>query len=203
MLLAGKAGVGRRTTTALVAYAHDIAFFSPKMTPRYDDRAFRADLKRVLAEVGLEHKETLLYLEDHQLVTPGILETVNSLLSSGEVPGLFTNAELEQVFGPLKEQMMAEGSMLSPFEFFTARVRAGLHIALSMDPADAEWAARTEANPALFTRCSVHWMDGWSDVGMRAVPRTRLQEAFDASDADDDADVVEQMCAMQLSLIHI
>ena len=151
----------------------------------------------MLAEVGLEHKETLLYLEDHQLVTPGILETVNSLLSSGEVPGLFTNAELEQVFGPLKEQMMAEGSMLSPFEFFTARVRAGLHIALSMDPADAEWAARTEANPALFTRCSVHWMDGWSDVGMRAVPRTRLQEAFDASDADDDADVVEQMCAMQ------
>ena len=197
LLLAGKAGVGRRTTTALVAYAHDIAFFSPKMTPRYDDRAFRADLKRVLAEVGLEHKETLLYLEDHQLVTPGILETVNSLLSSGEVPGLFTNAELEQVFGPLKEQMMAEGSMLSPFEFFTARVRARLHIALSMDPADAEWAARTEANPALFTRCSVHWMDGWSDVGMRAVPRTRLQEAFDASDADDDADVVEQMCAMQ------
>ena len=196
LLLAGKAGVGRRTTTALVAYAHDIAFFSPKMTPRYDDRAFRADLKRVLAEVGLEHKETLLYLEDHQLVTPGILETVNSLLSSGEVPGLFTNAELEQVFGPLKEQMMAEGSMLSPFEFFTARVRAGLHIALSMDPADAEWAARTEANPALFTRCSVHWMDGWSDVGMRAVPRTRLQEAFDASDADDDADVVEQMCAI-------
>jgi dynein heavy chain 2 len=125
LLLAGKAGVGRRTTTALVAYAHDIEFFSPKMTPRYDDRAFRADLKRVLAEVGLERKETLLYLEDHQLVTPGILETVNSLLSSGEVPGLFTNAELEQVFGPLKEQMMAEGSMLSPFEFFTARVRAG------------------------------------------------------------------------------
>jgi hypothetical protein len=34
LLLAGKAGVGRRTTTALVAYAHDIAFFSPKMTPR-------------------------------------------------------------------------------------------------------------------------------------------------------------------------
>ena len=32
LLLAGKAGVGRRTTTALVAYAHDIAFFSPKMT---------------------------------------------------------------------------------------------------------------------------------------------------------------------------
>ena len=197
LLLAGSAGVGRRTASLLVAHVEDVAFFSPKMTLSYDDQAFRADLKRVLAEVVLERKETLLYLEDHQLVAPGILGTVNSLLSSGEVPSLFTNAELEQMFGPLKEQMMAEGSMLSPFQFFTARVRAGLHIVLSMDPADPEWAARTEANPALFTRCSVHWMDGWSDVGMRAVPRMRLREVFDASDADDDADIVEQMCAIQ------
>ena len=197
LLLAGKSGVGRRTTCSLVAFAHDMEFFSPKMTVAYDERSFRVDLKKVLFDVGVENKEILLYLEDHQLVTPAILETVNSLLSSGEVPGLFTNPELEQMFGPLKEQMMTAGSMFSPFEFFTMRVKAGLHIALSMDPSDHEWAIRTESNPALFTRCSVHWMDSWSDVGIRAVPRMRLKEVFDTSKNDDEGDIVEQMCAIQ------
>jgi dynein heavy chain 2 len=77
----------------------------------------------------------------------------------------------------IKEQMNAVGSMLSSFDFFTARVKAGLHIVLSMDPADVEWPSRTESNPAVFTRCSMHWMDTWSDEGMRAVPRMLLAEA--------------------------
>ena len=197
LLLAGRSGVGRRTTASLVAYMHDMDFFSPKMTLSYDERAFRGDLKRILTEVGVENKETLLYIEDHQLVTPAILETINSLLSGGEVPGLFTNQELDQVFGPLKEQMMAEGTMMSPFDFFTARVKSGLHIALSMDPADSDWAGRTESNPALFTRCSMHWMDGWSEEGMNAVPRMLLQDVFAMSSDDDDGNIVEQMSAIQ------
>jgi dynein heavy chain 2 len=85
LLLAGRSGVGRRSTATLVAFMHHMEFFSPKMTLSYDERAFRIDLTRILMEVGVENKETLLFIEDHQLVTPAILETVNSLLSSGEV----------------------------------------------------------------------------------------------------------------------
>jgi dynein heavy chain 2 len=198
LLLAGKSGVGRRTTCSLVAHAHAMEFVSPKMTLKYDERSFRVDLKKILADVGVDNKETLLYLEDHQLVNSAILETVNSLLSGGEVPGLFTNPELETMYAPLREQMATEGSALSPFEFFTQRVKHKLHVALSMDPSDSQWAVRCESNPALFTRCSVHWMDGWSDVGMRAVPRTRLKEVLASAHAsEENGDIVEQMCAIQ------
>lgn len=197
LLLAGRSGVGRRSTSTLVAFMHHMEFFSPKMTLSYDERAFKTDLKRILTEVGVENKETLLFIEDHQLVTPAILETVNSLLSSGEVPGLFTNQELDQMLGSLKDKMNAEGSMLSPFDFFTARVKAGLHIVLSMDPADSDWPSRTESNPALFTRCSMHWMDTWSEEGMRAVPRMLLDEVFSMSEEDDDDNIVEQMAFIQ------
>ena len=44
----------------------------------------------------LEGEEALLYLEDYQLTNPAILETGNSLLSSGEVPGMYTHEELVQ-----------------------------------------------------------------------------------------------------------
>ena len=198
LLLAGRSGAGRRSTASLVAHMQHMEFFSPKMTLAYDERAFKVDLKRILAEVAVENKETLLFIEDHQLVTPAILETVNSLLSSGEVPGLFTQLELDQIFGPLKDRMLAEGTVMSPFDFFTARVKAGLHIALSMDPSDPEWPGRTESNPALFTRCSMHWMSEWNAEGMRAVPEMLLREVFaSAEESDECAAVVEQMSAIQ------
>ncbi len=41
----------------------------------------------------------MLFLEDHQLINPAFLELVNSLLSGGEVPGLFTPEELAKVRG--------------------------------------------------------------------------------------------------------
>ena len=161
LLLAGRSGAGRRSTASLVAHMQHMEFFSPKMTLAYDERAFKVDLKRILAEVAVENKETLLFIEDHQLVTPAILETVNSLLSSGEVPGLFTQLELDQIFGPLKDRMLAEGTVMSPFDFFTARVKAGLHIALSMDPSDPEWPVTHGVEPR-----AVHPVLDALDVGV-------------------------------------
>jgi dynein heavy chain 2 len=53
----------------------------------------------VLRRSGVEAKPVMLFLEDHQLINPAFLELVNSLLSGGEVPGLFTPEELAKVRG--------------------------------------------------------------------------------------------------------
>ena len=168
-MLLRRSGAGRRSSASLVAHMQHMEFFSPKMTLSYDERAFKVDLKRILTEVAVENKETLLFIEDHQLVTPAILETVNSLLSSGEVPGLFSQLELDQIFGPLKDHMLAEGTMMSPFDFFTARVKAGLHIALSMDPSDPEGRRARRVTPHYSLMLNA--LDGLMErEGMRAVP---------------------------------
>ncbi len=39
------------------------------------------------------------------VASEAILECVNSLLASGEVPGLYTHEELEPLLAPLKEHM--------------------------------------------------------------------------------------------------
>ena len=48
----------------------------------------------MMQQAGVEGRDVVLLLEDHQIVDPAFLELVNSLLSSGEVPGLFTPEEL-------------------------------------------------------------------------------------------------------------
>ena len=115
LLLAGRSGVGRRTTASLVAYMHDMDFFSPKMTLSYDERAFRGDLKRILTEVGVENKETLLYIEDHQLVTLHSGDNNSPLWWRGA--RLVHQPRARSSVWPAQGQMMAEGTMMAPLTF--------------------------------------------------------------------------------------
>jgi dynein heavy chain 2 len=41
-----------------------------------------------------EKKKQILFLEDHNFGKPEFIEMVNSLIVSGEIPGLFTPDEL-------------------------------------------------------------------------------------------------------------
>jgi dynein heavy chain 2 len=52
---------------------------------------------------GIEGEQVVLLLEDHQFIEPQFLEMINSLLSSGEVPGLYTPEELDPILGPLRD----------------------------------------------------------------------------------------------------
>lgn len=59
--------------------------FSPSMPLGYGLQSFRNDLKALMIKTGVEGQSVCLFLEDHQLVNPGFLECINSLLTGGEV----------------------------------------------------------------------------------------------------------------------
>ena len=74
---------------------HHMDLVSPSLSRSYDLKAFNTELKTLLAAAGIEGKKTCLLLEDQHLAHPAFLEVVNSVLSGGEVPGLYTNEELQ------------------------------------------------------------------------------------------------------------
>ncbi len=49
------------------------------------------------------------------------------------------------------------------------RIRRNLHIVVSCDPSNEHFRGRCEANPALFTRCSVQWLEPWSTKGLQQI----------------------------------
>lgn len=53
-------------------------------------REFKKELKGFLEIAAVENNPLILYIEDHHLVKPEFLELLNSLISSGEIPGLYT-----------------------------------------------------------------------------------------------------------------
>lgn len=176
LLLVGDSGVGRRTATQLVCFIHRMTFCSPNITLSYDQKSFRSELKDLLKLAGVENKKVCLYIEDHQIVYEGMLEDVNSLLSAGQVPGMYMPNELEPLLTPIKEEWSKDGRYRNPWNFFVHRIRTNLRIVLGFDPRNPKFGIRCESNPAIYTQCTIIWMGRWSKHGMLQVPVMRLKE---------------------------
>ncbi|CAK4090165.1 unnamed protein product [Aphanomyces euteiches] len=175
MLLIGQSGVGRRTATTLISHMLGYKLFTPNLTRNYNVVSFKVDLKAILISAGVEGQHSVLYLEDHHFVEDAILELTNSLLSAGEVPGLYTHEELESLLGPLKEKMMESTiAYRTVYEFFVARVQMFLHVVLGMDARHSQFVRQCESNPALYTRCTIVWMGEWSANSLKKVPEMLL-----------------------------
>jgi dynein heavy chain len=56
------------------------------------------DLKRLYSQCGVNNKETTFIFTDIQVVEEAFLEDINNILSSGEVPNLYRNEEIEEVY---------------------------------------------------------------------------------------------------------
>ncbi|VDO57873.1 unnamed protein product, partial [Brugia timori] len=95
LLLAGRAGMGRREAASLVANMHQMPVFSPKLTSSYGIKQFRNDLKTVIQDVAINGKHIVYIIEDYQLLHDAFLQSINSLLSSGDIPGIFTTQEFD------------------------------------------------------------------------------------------------------------
>lgn len=197
MLLVGSSGVGRRSATTLVAHLLGYTFVSPSVTRAISTgggghghsdggantalASFRADLKTLLVKAGVEGQHHVLYLEDYHVAqSDAVLELTNSLLSAGEVPGLFTHEELEPLISPLKEKLLEIGGggsgsgIRNVQDFFVLRVRQYVHVVLAMDPRHTQFALRCESNPALYTKCSIAWLGEWRTASLKQLPALLL-----------------------------
>lgn len=54
-------------------------------------------MKRLYNQAGVSNKETTFIFVDTQVVDESFLEDINNILSSGEVPNLYKNEEIEEV----------------------------------------------------------------------------------------------------------
>jgi len=133
LLLAGRSGIGRKASTQLVSQLLNMEFFSPNINRDYGMKEFKRDLKVVLQKTGIEANKTCLYIEDHQLLKDDYLELINSLISAGEVPGLYTPEELEPLLAQIKDEMGNQYECRTVFEFFVSRVKKYLSIVYSAD----------------------------------------------------------------------
>ena len=171
LLLCGRGGVGRHLTLKLVAYYHQIEIVSPRIGRGFGIKQFKQILKSVLLKCGIEDKELIFSIDDYQILDPVFLEMINSILSSGEIPGLFKREELDPLFSSIRDEAVDAGYSGRLESFFYKRVKRNLHIALILDISSPQFNLFCDSNPALYSYCSVVVMESWSDETLCMLPR--------------------------------
>ncbi|KAL3981550.1 Dynein heavy chain N-terminal region 2 family protein [Acanthocheilonema viteae] len=162
LLLAGRAGMGRREAASLVANMHQMPVFSPKLTSSYGIKQFRNDLKTVMQDAAINGKHIVYIVEDYQLLHDAFLQSINSLLSSGDLPGLFSVQEFDSFLINLREQASEDAFQGDLYSYFVMKVKANLHIVLILNVDDANFAIKCSSNPSLYKECSIIWNETWS-----------------------------------------
>ncbi|KAJ3307863.1 Cytoplasmic dynein 2 heavy chain 1, partial [Blyttiomyces sp. JEL0837] len=196
IMLVGRPGVGRRSGTQIVAHILKMKVVTPNITRNYNLKAFSLLIKEVMQTAGALNEEVLLLLEDYQLTDATFLEYVNSLLSGSEVPGLYAPEELDALLSSIKDQHSQEGFRGTLFEFFVLRVRKNLHIALIIDSSSKSFTANCEANPALYTRCHIQWMDSWSKESAEFLCKSFFGKSEELAAIPDSQELIKIMLSI-------
>lgn len=135
LLLVGIGGSGRQSATKLGTFISDYTLFQIELTKNYSKSDWQDDLKRVMVKAGLEGKSLVFLFTDGQIKDESMLEDINMLLNTGDVPNLFAADERADIIEKVQGISRMEGKKidltpLSMYNFFIDRVKANLHIVL-------------------------------------------------------------------------
>ena len=67
-------------------------------------------LQKLYHVAGVEGKPVVFLLTDSQIRNESFLEDVNSLLHSGNVPGMYASEDKDRIIGSIREWLLTEGA---------------------------------------------------------------------------------------------
>ena len=184
--MCGKSGVGRKSSVSIVAALHQAKLVNLKMGKNYGVKQFKNELKAAMQLAGVENEQVFFMLEDHNLISDQFLDMVNSLLSSGEVPGLYSNEEMEPLLTVLRQNASNEGFSGNLIAYFAQAVKKNLHVILITDVTHPNFVQNCESNPALYKECQVQWMETWTEKTMIKLPKLILSKEMKKDQSGDE-----------------
>ena len=134
-LLVGIGGSGRHSATKLAAFINDYELFQIELTKGYGLADWRDSLKKVMLKTGVGGRRLVFLFGDSQMKDEAMVEDVNMLLNTSDVPNMFPADERADIIDKAQGIARTEGKKidatpLSMYNFFIDRVRANLHIVL-------------------------------------------------------------------------
>ncbi|KAH9600450.1 Dynein heavy chain AAA lid domain [Trypanosoma melophagium] len=194
-LLVGVGGSGKRSLTRLAASIADRQTFEISVGKGYSMNEFHEFLLELYTNTGVHCKPSVFLLSDNQIVHEGMLEDVNNILNSGEVPSLFIPDEREKRVNACLEAAQERGitDRDDVYSFFISRVRDNLHIVLCMSPVGDTFRTRCRQFPSLTNCCAIDWFDEWPREALLGVAQ-RLFTESESAVSDQLLPVLAPLC---------
>jgi dynein heavy chain len=191
-MLIGIEGLGKQSLTRLASFALDYVMRELEADDEFNFNKFKKWMAEnilnpcVIVEPGRQVKPVTFFIIDNQITNELVLELINNLLNSGEIPNLYPQEEKEkliQTLIPIVQQPSESLDQAAVYKRYVERVRSNLHIIMSMSPIGESLRIRCRQFPALVDCCTVDWYNAWPPEALYEVA---VNQVRDIADLDDD-----------------
>mmetsp|Transcript_8855 Transcript_8855/g.26550 ORF Transcript_8855/g.26550 Transcript_8855/m.26550 type:complete len:1938 (-) Transcript_8855:1349-7162(-) len=199
-MLVGVGGSGRQSLARLASYIAEIDVFTIEITKQYRVTEWHEDIKLLFEKTGVLDKATLFLFSDTQLKEQAFLEDINNILSSGEIPNLYTKDELPAIYDGVRQRAASagfDGTSGKLWSFFVESIRSNLHLVLAMSPVGSALRTRCRFYPGLINNTTIDWFHRWPADALAAVGSAFLNSL--TLDSDD----TRKRLSTVFSLIHL
>ena len=201
-LLVGVGGSGKQSLTRLASYISRAMCFQITLTKQYNRAALMDDIRILYKNAGHKRQPTTFLFTESEIKDEVFLETINSILSTGEVPGLFAKDEMMAMTSDLRLDFLRErpGKEETPDnlrQYFIDCVRDNLHIILCMSPMNPKFAIRARKFPGLISSPTIDWFLAWPEEALVSVSHGCIKDfPLDCSDE------VKESLTTHMGMVH-
>ncbi|KAI7806173.1 dynein axonemal heavy chain 11 [Triplophysa rosa] len=177
-LLVGVGGSGKQSLTRLAAHLSNMDVFQPTLSKGYSIQDLKVDLAGLYVKTGVKNVPTVLLLTDAQIPEDRFLVIISTLISSGEIPDLLSEEELDGVRKAVRSELRELGLLESNencWRFFMNRVQQQLKVVLCLSPVGNSLRARVRRFPALLSCTTLDWFQEWTLEALQSVSMRFLQ----------------------------
>jgi dynein heavy chain len=164
VLLLGVGGSGRQSLSRLASFMSEFDVFQIEVIKGYGMNEFKDDLKTCLMRCGNELKVQVFLFTDTQIVNEQMVEAINSVLNSGDVPNLYKPEDTDVIMQACRAACQQDGIPPTKQNVFTAyikRVKAYIHVVLAFSPVGDAFRTRLRMFPSLVNCCTLDWFAEW------------------------------------------
>jgi dynein heavy chain, axonemal len=122
-----------------------------------------------------------------------MLEDINGVLNSGDIPNLYAAEDLEAITNACKADCAKKRippTKLNIYAQFLLRVKANIHVVLCMSPLGDAFRTRLRKFPSLVNCCTIDWFQEWPDEALQSVASRFLSNANLGLKADIEGKLV-------------
>lgn len=179
-LLVGVGGSGKQSLTRLSSFISRAKCFQVTLTKQYNKNTFQEDIKTLYTSAGHQRKPTTFLFTESEIKDEVFLEYLNSVLLTGEIPGLFAKDEIMAITADLrnhfiKERHGHEDTQDNLKQFFIDKVRDNLHLMICMSPMNPKFAVRARKFPGIFSCPTIDWFLPWPADALVALSKAFIQ----------------------------
>ncbi|KPI84818.1 putative dynein heavy chain [Leptomonas seymouri] len=202
-LLVGVGGSGRASLCRLAAFIMNMDVQTVRIARNYGISDFRDEVRKALLDCGARGKEVVFLVSDPQIVCGEMLEDINNLLNSGEVPGMMELEEMEVIARSCREACVAAGrpdSRSSVYGYFVSQCCERFHLCLCMSHMNNVFRDRLRMFPALVNCTTIDWFSEWPQAALLAVAQAALKDSVDQQQQQQHPSSMEKLDLLMVYL---